>query len=137
MNRNKKLFRLVIGTSLMGTGLFAGSAHAIPNQSDITGTNIWNSTSPIFRGDGKLDAEIIEQARQLDQELTEASQLCCYTTISAPMGPRRFARRPSERVCSTPTCERLDDVVRESRAFLAEVNETRLEQKTASRNRAW
>jgi hypothetical protein len=130
-----KWMALVIGTTLVGSGLLAIPANAVPpNQSDITGTNIWNSVAPIFKMNGKLAPEILSTARRLARELDEVSARC--GNASAPMGPRRFARRPQQ-VAQCPDCQRLDRLVGETRAFLDEVKRSQAQQRSASRNRMW
>lgn len=124
----------VIGASLVGSGLLTLPAHAIPNQSDITGNNIWNSVAPIFKMNGKLDPEILRNARRLAKELDEVSASC--GNASAPMGPRRFARRPGQ-VALSPDCQRLSRLVEETKTFLNDVNRMQMEQRSASRNRIW
>lgn len=139
MKKRKWMGWVAIGTSLVSSGLLTDPANAgnpaAGNQSDITGTNIWNNTAPIFRGDGKLKPEILDQAERLDQQLEEASETCCNAAV--PTGPRRFARRPSNQVCETPNCERLSNLVEETKDFLSDVNRMQTEQRTASRNRIW
>lgn len=135
--RRSKWIGLVIGTSLVGSGLSALPASAIPNQSDITGTNIWNGTAPVFGGETGLDPEIIDQARRLGRGLTEASERC--ENAAAPTGPRRIARgprNPSE-VCISPECEQLNSLARESRVFLDDVNRQVGQVRTNSGSQAW
>lgn len=129
-----KWMAAIICASLIGSGLSALPSTATPNQSDITGTNIWNSVAPIFRMDGRLDPKILSTARRLARELEEASARC--GNASAPMGPRRFARQPSQ-VTACTDCERLDQLVEETRAFLAEVSRSQAQQRSASRSRIW
>jgi hypothetical protein len=130
-----KWMALVMGTALVGSGLLAVPANAVPpNQSDITGTNIWNSVAPIFKMNGKLDPEILSTARRLARELDEVSARC--GNASAPMGPRRFARRPGQ-IALSSDCQRLDRLVMETRAFLDEVKRSQAQQRSASRNRMW
>lgn len=135
----KKWIGLVIGTSLVGSGLLPlpASAQQAPNQSDITGTNIWNNTAPIFENGGKPNPEILNNAQRLSQELEEASTRCCNT--SAPVSSRRFARNlgnPNQ-VCISPDCQKLNSVVEETKVFLDEVNRSQAERVSANRNRIW
>jgi hypothetical protein len=134
----KKWIGWVIGTSLVSSGLITlpASAQQAPNQSDITGGNIFNNPAPIFENDGKLDPGIVNNARRLSQELGEASSRCC--TASAPVGPRRFARSPgnSNQACNSPSCEQLNSLVQETKVFLDDVNR-QVEQVTDNRNRTW
>lgn len=150
----------IIGTSLIGGGLNLLPANAqtpnqsditgtsiwnntVPiNQSDITGTNIWNNSVPIFENGGRLSPEILDNARQLAQELEDASNRC-RNAIPPAAAPRRFARgsanpnaNPNE-VCIHPDCQRLNSLVEETRAFLSDVNRSQVEQQRASRNRTW
>lgn len=134
----KKWIAWVIGTSLVSSGLLTLPANAQPpNQSDITGTNIWNNTAPIFESEGKLKPEILNNARRLSQELDNASDSCC--NAPPPVGPRRFARGPADpnEVCISPGCQQLNSVVSETKEFLNEVNRSQAEQGKVSRNRAW
>lgn len=130
-----KWMAVVIGISLVGSGLLSIPANAVPpNQSDITGTNIWNSVAPIFKMNGKLDPKILATARRLARELDEVSARC--GNASAPMGPRRFARRPGK-VALSPDCQQLDRLVAETRTFLDEVKRSQAQQRSATRNRMW
>lgn len=135
----RKWISLVIGTSLLGSGLLAlpASAQPAPNQSDITGTNVWNNTAPIFENCGKLNPDTLNNARRLSQELGQAGERCC--NAAPPAGPRRFALGapdPNE-VCVNPECVNLNGVVQETKVFLNDVNRSRSEQVSANRNRAW
>jgi hypothetical protein len=137
----RKWISLVIGTSLLGSGLLALPASAgnpaAGNQSDITGTNVWNNTAPIFENGGKLNPDILNNARRLSQELGQAGERCC--NAPPPAGPRRFALGapdPND-VCVNPDCVKLNGVVQETKAFLDDVNRSRAEQVSANRNRAW
>lgn len=134
--QKRKWISWVIGTSLVSSGLLVVPANAEPNRSDITGTNIWNNTAPIFRGDGKLDPEIVNKARSLSQELDDAAERCC-NTAAVPVVPRRFARQPGNQNCDNSNCDRLSSAVSETREFLDDVNRVQAEQVRANRNRTW
>jgi hypothetical protein len=128
----------VIGTSLVSSGLITLPANAIPpNQSDITGGNIWNNTAPIFQSGSQFSPEILNNARRLDRELTDASNRCL--NAAAPTGPRRFARGPANpnEVCISPDCQNLNSLVEETKVFLSEVNRSLVEQRRGSSNRIW
>ncbi len=137
--QTKKWLGLAIASSLVGSGLMAlpASAQQAPNQSDITGTNIWNNTAPIFRNDGKLSPEILSNADRLSEKLGDAGNRCC--NAPAPTGPRRFARGSADpnEVCISPDCQQLNSVVEETKAFLGDVNRLEAAQQRTSRNRAW
>ena len=135
---NRKWLSWAIGLSVVGSGAIANPGNALPpNQSDITGTNVWNNTAPIFEGGGEIDPEILAKARSLDRALTEAASLCCHTSV--PTGPRRFARSPGNQnqVCTNPACVKLDSLMEESRVFLEEVKRNQMEEASGSRNRLW
>ena len=135
----RKLLSLVISTSLVSSGLIAVPVSAQPpNNSDITGTNVWNNTAPIFEGDGELDPEILNNARRLDQALERASENCCNAAAPEPVGPRRYARNPgNNEVCVNPECQRLSSLVEETQVFLKDVNRQVEEVRTNSVSRTW
>lgn len=136
--RKRQWFGLLIGSSLVGSGLLALPSQAMPpNQSDITGTNIWNGTAPIFEGGGKLDSDIRTRARNLDRELGEAAEDCENAT--PPAGPRRIARGPRNpnEVCISPECEELNSLVQETKGFLDDVNRQVSEVRSSSGSQAW
>ncbi len=129
---NKKLiFALLVTSGFMTLPAVA----QVPNQSDITGTNVWNNPVPLFRNDGQLKPEILENARSLDQQLGNASNRCCNT----PASPRRFARgsRDPNEVCISPDCQQLNSLIDQTKIFLGDVNRLQGEQQRASRKRAW
>lgn len=133
MNKNKWLMLLLVGSGFVALPVTA----QVPNQSDITGTNVWNNPVPIFRNNGQLKPEILDNARRLDQELGNTSNRCCNAPL--PTGPRRFARGPRDpnEVCISPDCEQLNSLVGETKVFLGDVNRLQSEQQRASSNRAW
>lgn len=126
-------FLLVFGSSLLAFPTVA----QVPNQSDITGTNVWTNPVPVFRNNGQLKPEILDNARSLDQQLGEASNRCC--NAPAPTGIRRFARgtRDPNEVCINPDCQQLNGLMDQTKVFLGEVNRLQGEQQRASRSRAW
>ncbi|HEY9724867.1 MAG TPA: hypothetical protein V6D50_00325 [Chroococcales cyanobacterium] len=132
----KKWLGLVIGTSLVGSALNALPAKAGDlTQSDIGGTNIWNGTAPIFKNEGKIDSEIIDNARRLSRNLEDSSNRCAN---AKPTGPRRFARGPApNEVCISPECEQLNGLVQETRGFLTDVNRQVQEAKASRSSQLW
>jgi len=125
-------------TLLIGSGFLALPAVAQPpNQSDITGTNVWNNTAPIFKNNGQLQPDILNNARRLSQQLDDGSKVCC--SAPSPTATRRFARGPRDpnEVCINPDCQQLNTVVDETKVFLGEVNRLQADQQRASRNRVW
>ncbi|HBE20270.1 MAG TPA: hypothetical protein DEG17_07935 [Cyanobacteria bacterium UBA11149] len=129
---NKKWLNWAIGLSVVGSSAIAFPGNAIPpNQSDITGTNIWNNTAPIFDESGEIDPEILAKARSLDRALENASASCNQSLANQP---RRFARQPGS---VNVSCQELKNLIQESQAFLEEVNQIQGAQAASSRNRIW
>lgn len=136
--RKRQWLGLVIGSSVVSSGLLALPAAAIPpNQSDITGNNIWNNNAPIFENGGKLDPEIRDRAQNLDRELGEAAERC--ENAAPPAGPRRIARGPRNpnEVCISPECQQLNGLVQETKDFLEDVNRQISEVRSSSGSQAW
>lgn len=129
----RKWLGWIMGSSLVGSGLIAFPASAQPNLSDLTGSNVWNNTSPIFDGGGEISSEIISNARRLRQELATGSKSCNLAAVSA--GPRRFARGPSlqKQICPSPECLEFSNLVTETREFIDGVK-GEVEQSRVNRN---
>lgn len=106
-----------------------------PNQSDNTGTNIWNNVVPIFRGGGKLSPEIINTAKRLSKDLDDAYAACEASKAAAANAPRRFARGAdnSQEPCISAECQRLNSLVEETKTFLSSLDSSQLQLLRASR----
>ena len=90
----------VVGVSIIAMGLSTTPAQADSSYSDITGTNIWNNTAPIFDTDERLDPALIERVQQLNAESEQAFQACNAAITQAEQNvptTRRFARQSKER----------------------------------------
>jgi len=134
----RKWISWVVGTSLVSSGWFTLPVGAVPpNQSDITGTNIWNNTAPILENNGQLNPEMLNQAQRLSQELESAAARCC--NAPPPPGLRRFALGPANpnQDCISPDCQQLNTVMEETKVFLDDVNRSQGERFSANRNRTW
>lgn len=131
----------IIGISLVGGAMLALPARAIPtNQSDTTGTNIWNNTVPVFGGDSTINPEISNTAIQISKDLETSYAACLDSKKVAAAAPRRFAIGPnnSQEPCITQECEQLTSLVVKARAFLSGQGSTQVEQLRASRTlRVW
>lgn len=83
------------------------------NYTDITGTNIWNNTSPQFKGSG-IDPELIARANRLNQEAQAAFDACNSAIVEAEQqtssGPRRYARKPAPTPPVPQACQRLEEL---------------------------
>ena len=66
-----------ISISFICAFTFTTSARAdIQLQEDFSGTNVWNAPAPIIDGGSQIDAEIINSAIQLSQDLENAYAAC-------------------------------------------------------------
>ncbi|MBZ8182007.1 MAG: hypothetical protein SAL07_22005 [Oscillatoria sp. PMC 1051.18] len=98
----EKIKRLswVLGLSMVAVSLTVSPAKADGSYSDITGTNIWNNTAPIFEGsEGGIDPDLVARVERLNEESAAAFQACNAAIAQVeqqlpPSGPRRFARQP-------------------------------------------
>ncbi|MBD1925832.1 hypothetical protein H6F74_05975 [Trichocoleus sp. FACHB-90] len=105
-----------------------------PNQSDNTGTNIWNNTAPRFGSGSKLDPEIINTARRLSKDLDDAYAACVASAEAFAKLPRRFARGAaiSPVDCNTPECQRLNSLLEETKRFISSLDSLEAERLRAS-----
>lgn len=117
MHTNKSL-GWALGLSLVAGVLIAPAARADRSFSDITGTNIWNNTAPIFDTDNKLDPNLIESVTRLNQE-SETAYRACDSAISQLEQNRRpairqFLRDPSSVSVAPPetpvACRQLEQL---------------------------
>jgi hypothetical protein len=111
-----------------------------PQQSDSTGTNTWNSTTPIFEIESQLDPETLAKARELSQGLNDAYSACVGSVESAANLPRRFSRNPEnrDRVCISSECATYNRLLEETRTFLSQIDIPEEERLRAIQNlRTW
>jgi hypothetical protein len=106
-------------------GAIAAPAQAqnLSNQSDISGTNVFNTVSPDFFDQYRevLSPEDLTTAQELSSRLNDAYAACLDSSNRAT-GPRRFALGPAPNVpCTTAECEALDSLLEQTRAFLARI----------------
>lgn len=104
----------VVGLSIVAGALSAVPARADRSYSDITGTNIWNNTAPIFDNGTKLDPKLVEEATRINRESEAAFNACndaiAQASQTAPT-TRRFARQPSTQTAEVPTaCRQLEQL---------------------------
>lgn len=103
----------VVGLSVVAGGLFAAPTRAESSFSDITGTNIWNNTAPVFETEGRIDPDLLSNITRVNQESETAFRACeaaiAQIEQTAPTGGRRFARRPSDQTAAVPAaCRQLE-----------------------------
>lgn len=121
----KKYISWVIGLSILGAAIADLPAIAQPpNQSDITGTNVFDSSMPNLGINSKFDPKILDTAKKLSKDLEDAYKAC--QASSTAKGPRRFARGPADanQVCATSECQNLNRLVGEARTFLSGLDKT-------------
>ncbi len=138
--RAMKWLGWVAGLSLAGYAIAADRAIAQlpPNQSDITGTNIFDNPIIIIQPGEGLDPDILDTARRLADEIDDA-YLACACDNSATTGPRRFARGPGDpnAVCANPACDRLEQLLEEANVFLKNLDAVHARYIKTYRNRIW
>lgn len=109
-----------------------------PQQSDSTGTNTWNSTTPIFQIESQLDPATLAKARELSQALNNAYSACVGSVENAANLPRRFSRKNRERVCISSECATYNRLLEEARIFLSQIDIPEAERLRAIQNlRTW
>lgn len=117
----------VVGLSIVAGGLIATPAKADRSYSDITGTNIWNNTAPIFDTDDKLDPQLIENITRINRESEAAFSACNAAIAQAEQNvpaTRRFARQPSTQTAAVPAaCQQLEQLRTEAENLRSTVEE--------------
>ncbi len=116
MQTNKSLI-WAVGLALAAGVLNAPAARA-NSYSDITGTNIWNNTAPIFDSNTKLDPTLIENITRVNRDSETALRACndAIAQIEQTRRPgiRQFLRDPSNVSVAppeTPTaCRQLEQL---------------------------
>lgn len=89
---SKNSLSWVVSLSLVAGVLTAPAVRADSSFSDITGTNIWNNTAPIFDTDNQLDPKLIESVIRINQQ-SETAYRACDNAISQLEQNRRPAIR--------------------------------------------
>lgn len=121
--RAVKFMLWATNTVLISGIVVASPGMAQSNQSDITGTNVFESYAPDFFELEGLDPELAARAEELSQELDEANQACIDSRAAVANQPRRFARgaQHSNALCISSECVQLNQLIEEARAFIAQV----------------
>lgn len=126
-------FSVVVGVGIC-TATSVGAQP--PNQSDTSGTNVFNNTAPRFRTPAGLDPELVNRASQISQELTDAQNAYNAAEQAAAQTVRRYAVRPTE-PCVNPVLDRLNRAVEQARTFLAGLDQNQLDQLKATGLKIW
>ncbi|MGC1395629.1 MAG: hypothetical protein WA828_15210 [Coleofasciculaceae cyanobacterium] len=116
MQMNKSLV-MAAGLSLVTAVLGATQANA-NSYSDITGTNIWNNTAPIFDTNSKLDPNLLESITRVNRDSETALRACneAIAQIEQNRRPsiRQFLRDSSSVTAATPetptACRQLEQL---------------------------
>ena len=131
MQKHTKVkMRLTLISSLcLGTLVIAAPAKADGSFPDISGTNVWNSTAPIFhRGGRGVDPQLIERVRRLNSEADQAYKECDARVLAAQQGgsrgPRQFLRNPQNADAEFPAaCQRLNELRQEAVSLRSQLEE--------------
>ncbi len=103
------------------------------NVSDITGNNVSDITGNIVTDvlgigfdETSFGAGAAARAQQLLTQLEQARTACEASKERAVEQPRRFARGPADpnESCLTAECEQYNQLMREARVFLSNVDRT-------------
>jgi hypothetical protein len=101
----------VVGLSLVAGAISAAPASA-DSYSDITGTNIWNNTAPIFETDTELPDGLIANITRVNRESEQAFDACNNAIAQAEQNTptiRRYARQPGTETAALPAaCRQLE-----------------------------
>lgn len=119
----------VVGLSIVAGAISAAPARADRSFSDITGTNIWNNTAPIFDTDDQLDPNLVERVTRINRESETAFNACNAAIAQTEQnGPttRRFARQPSNQTGGVPVaCRQLEELRAEAQTLRTTLEEVR------------
>lgn len=101
----------IVGVSIVALGNVApASAGHHRSYSDITGTNIWNNTAPVFEGGARLDPALVGNVTRLNQDAETAFRECDAAIAQAApsTSERRFSRQPQTTAAVPEACRRLE-----------------------------
>ncbi len=106
-------------------------AQAAPNQSDTSGTNVFNNTAPRFGPRPGANADLIRTATRLSQELTDAQNAYNQAEQAATQSVRRFARGPGQ-PCVNPALARLNQAIQQAQTFVQQLDSQELQRLRAT-----
>ena len=143
MMKIKTIVTVTLSASLSAIALATAivAVRAVPpQQSDSTGTNTWNSTTPIFEIESQLDPETLARAQELSQALNDSYDRCLASVENVSNLPRRFSRRTenSDRICISADCAKYNRLLEETKSFLSRIDIPEAERLRAIQNlRTW
>lgn len=125
MGMAQRLIRIASGATCVawvGGMMLATPATAQLNQSDVTGTNVFESPALDFFDIEGIDPALANRAAELSQEIRDANQSCLDARAAIANGPRRFALNPPEspNANTIPACQQLRQLMDEARSLIAE-----------------
>jgi hypothetical protein len=136
---------LAVTLSVATTLAIASIAQAGPgprgdnrSYSNITGTNIWNSTAPIIDDDFPIDPALITRVRQLNANATARYEECLAAIGAAEQNvptipPRQYLRR-DPRVPYPQACTDLETLRTEADSLRGQIKQ--IQEAAASRSTA-
>ncbi len=134
---------LAFGVAALTTVALASVATAGPgprgdnrSYSNITGTNIWNSTAPIIDDDFPIDPELIARVKQLNTDAASKYDECISAIAAAEQNaptvpPRQYLRR-DPRVPYPQACVDLETLRSEAETLKTEIAEIQKAAETRS-----
>jgi len=141
----QKLASLAVGLSVLTTLAIATGAQAGPgprgdnrSYSNITGTNIWNSTAPIIDDDFPIDPALITRVQQVNANATARYQECISAIAAAEQNvptipPRQYLRR-DPRVPYPQACTDLEILRSEADSLRGQIQ--KIQEEAANRSTA-
>lgn len=129
----------MVASAIVLISLSPASASAQRNYTDTTGTNIWNNTAPLIRGNG-IDPELVARVNRLNQEAQEVYTACNVAIAEIEQQgdpkPRRFARKPAPPPPLPQACGRLEELRSEAETLRQTLTELQKAGGNAAR-RTW
>lgn len=140
-----KLTSLVASLAILTTVAIATTVEAGPgprgdnrSYSNITGTNIWNSTAPIIDDDFPIDPALITRVQQVNANATARYQECIAAIAAAEQNvptipPRQYLRR-DPRVPYPQACNDLETLRSEADSLRGQIK--KIQEEAANRSTA-
>ncbi len=128
-----------VSSAVVGGVMLASPGMAQLNQSDVTGTNVFESPALDFFDIEGLDPALADRAAELSQEILDANQTCLDDRAAIASGPRRFALNPpdSPNANTIPSCQRVRQLLDEARSLIAEAESQIEAVNQAVEERSW
>ncbi len=128
MNSLKNL-KFLLSLLLVSAVMMAGFAKAqsAPNQSDVTGTNIFDLPVPLFEPGSGLDPQILTTANQLSQQINQVYGEYQSAESLARQQVRRYSRNRRDQICVNPQAARLQSLLEQARTLLGTVDSKQAE----------